>query len=160
VTRYDLGIDEDLCWGCKTCEVACKTENGAPYGIKLIAVGEERPALPDGSLSFVFRLSRCRHCEVPDCMEACNFDAIEQRRDGIVVLDQAVCGGCEACVTACLYRAITFDRAERVAMKCNLCHHRIDQGLLPACADNVCQAHCIRLVGAAASPEGEIHDRV
>jgi Fe-S-cluster-containing dehydrogenase component len=30
-----------------------------------------------------------------------------------------------------------------VARKCNLCHHRVDRGLMPACADNVCLAHCI-----------------
>lgn len=24
-----------------------------------------------------------------------------------------------------------------------MCHHRVDLGLLPACADNVCLAHCI-----------------
>jgi len=30
-----------------------------------------------------------------------------------------------------------------VARKCNLCHHRVSHGLMPACADNVCLAHCI-----------------
>lgn len=151
MTRYNLRIEEALCWGCKTCEVACKAENGAPTGIKLIRVDEEGPALTDGGLAFQFRVRRCRHCEEPACVEACNFEAIIQRRDGIVVLDQSACGGCEACVTACPYRSITFDRATRLATKCNLCHHRIDRGLLPACADNVCLAHCIQLRGADAS---------
>jgi len=27
--------------------------------------------------------------------------------------------------------------------KCNMCYHRVDNGLIPACADNVCLAHCI-----------------
>jgi Fe-S-cluster-containing dehydrogenase component len=38
---------------------------------------------------------------------------------------------------------IAFDDDRSVAQKCNLCHHRVDQGLIPACADNVCPAHCI-----------------
>ena len=36
----------------------------------------------------------------------------------------------------------TFEEKQK-ALKCNLCHHRVDQGLLPACADNICLAHCI-----------------
>jgi Fe-S-cluster-containing dehydrogenase component len=27
--------------------------------------------------------------------------------------------------------------------KCNLCYNRVINGLYPACADNVCLAHCI-----------------
>lgn len=145
MTRYDLDIDDRLCWGCKTCEVACKQEHRAPYGVKLIAISEEGPCWTEGTLTFSFRVNRCRHCDEPACLEACAFDAITRRRDGIVVLDDAACTGCRACLEACPYEAITFDERHGVARKCNLCHHRLDQGLLPACADNVCLAHCIRL---------------
>jgi Fe-S-cluster-containing dehydrogenase component len=44
---------------------------------------------------------------------------------------------------ACPYDAIRFDEEKGKALKCNLCHHRVDKGLIPACADNVCLAHCI-----------------
>jgi Fe-S-cluster-containing dehydrogenase component len=166
VTRLRLKIESDLCWGCKTCEVACKQENGAPTGVKLIEVWQDGPkrtgaASPEGAeaapgasattepgLSFRYRMRYCRHCREPKCLEACHYDAIEKRRDGIVVIDESFCAGCEACVTACPFDAVTFDRPRRVAVKCNLCHHRIDEGLLPACADNVCLAHCISLYGA------------
>lgn len=149
MSPYRLDIAEPLCWGCKTCEVACKQENGAPTGVKLIEVGEDGPRLGvDGELEFSFRVNRCRHCEDPACADACAEAAIEVRPDGIVVLDQEACAGCLACIEACPYAAIAFDEERAVASKCNLCHHRIDQGLLPSCADNVCLAHCIRLVGA------------
>jgi len=46
-------------------------------------------------------------------------------------------------VEECQYGAIGFDDEKQTALKCNLCHHRVDNGLLPACADNVCLAHCI-----------------
>ena len=36
-----------------------------------------------------------------------------------------------------------FDSAKGVARKCNMCHQRVENGLYPACADNVCLAHCI-----------------
>ena len=29
-------IDEDLCWGCDTCELACKQENNPPEGSRWI----------------------------------------------------------------------------------------------------------------------------
>lgn len=138
-----LMIDHDLCWGCKTCEVACKQENRAPDGVKLVAVAEDGPREIDGRLTFRFRVNLCRHCDEPPCGDACPEEAIEKRADGIVVLDVDACSGCQACIPACTYDAIGFDAQEGVARKCNLCHHRVDEGLVPACADNVCLAHCI-----------------
>ena len=35
---------EAFCWGCRTCEVACKQENKAADGVKLISVTEDGPA--------------------------------------------------------------------------------------------------------------------
>ena len=51
------------------------------------------------------------------------------------------CGSC--CIQACPYSAITFDATTARARKCNLCHQRVRNGLFPACADNICLAHCI-----------------
>ena len=141
--RYALIIDEELCWGCKTCEVACKQEEGAPDGVQLITVLEDGPKMVNGKLDFVYRVNVCRHCDEPDCVEACPEDAITKRGDGIVILDVNKCTGCQLCIDACPYDAIAFDAEKGVAWKCNLCYHRVDKGLLPACADNVCLAHCI-----------------
>jgi Fe-S-cluster-containing dehydrogenase component len=143
MTTYALEIDQAACWGCKTCEVACKQENGTADGIKLITVSDDGPELIDGRLHFVFRVNLCRHCDDPPCADACSEEAIAKRSDGIVVMDDERCTGCQACLEACPYDAIDFDPQKGVAQKCNLCHHRVDHGLIPACADNVCLAHCI-----------------
>jgi Fe-S-cluster-containing dehydrogenase component len=143
MTKYALTIAEDFCWGCKTCEVACKQENGAAEGVKLIAVWEDGPKMAAGKLDFCFRVTVCRHCDEPPCTDACPAEAITKRQDGIVVLDAEICTGCGACLEACPYQAIAFDAEKGIAQKCNLCHHRVDKGLVPACADNVCPAHCI-----------------
>ena len=145
MNSISIYIDHPLCWGCKTCEVACKQENRAPDGVKLISVLEEGPQQVDGKLEFYYRVSLCRHCDDPPCEAACPDEAINKRSDGIVVLDTNICTGCQTCISACPYDAIEFDDSESVACKCNLCHHRVDNDLLPACADNVCPAHCIHL---------------
>jgi Fe-S-cluster-containing dehydrogenase component len=141
--RYALIIDHESCWGCKACEVACKQENHAADGVKLISVAEHGPKLVNGTLDFVFHVNVCRHCDDPPCAEVCPEEAIRKREDGIVVIDEDKCTGCQACVDACPFDAIAFDKDRGLAQKCNLCYHRVDKGLIPACADNVCLAHCI-----------------
>ena len=141
--QHTLIIDHESCWGCKTCEVACKQENRASDGVKLIHVNEDGPKMVDGKSEFVFHVKLCRHCDDPPCGDACPDEAIGKREDGIVVMDYDKCSGCRTCIDACPYEAIAFDDEKDLAQKCNLCHHRVDKGLLPACADNVCLAHCI-----------------
>ncbi len=141
--KYVLLIDDKSCWGCKACEVACKQENQAPEGIKHISVSEDGPKMMAGKLDFVYQVNRCLHCEQPPCVEACPAEAITRREDGLVILDGETCTGCGVCIEACPYKAIGYDEQTGRAYKCNLCVHRVDQGLIPVCADNVCLAHCI-----------------
>jgi Fe-S-cluster-containing dehydrogenase component len=143
MSEFKLTIDNHLCWGCKTCEVACKQENRPADGLKFIGVKEIGPGLVDGKMEFTFLVNLCRHCDDPPCAEVCPEGAIAQREDGIVVMDDGLCSGCQACIDACPFNAVAFDEDKAVAQKCNLCYHRVDQGLIPACADNICPAHCI-----------------
>lgn len=153
---YAVEVDHEACWGCQTCEVACKQENRAADGVKLIRVLEDGPRTVDGKLNFIFRVNLCKHCDEPPCAEACSEEAIRKRSDGIVVMDYELCTGCQSCITACPYEAIDFDPDKGIAQKCNLCHHRIDSGLIPACADNVCPAHCIYLKNILATKRAEL----
>ncbi|MGD2186527.1 MAG: 4Fe-4S dicluster domain-containing protein [Desulfobacterales bacterium] len=143
MTLHEIYIDNQACWGCKTCEVACKQEMDTPAGVRLIEVSEDGPKKADGALAFAYHVNMCQHCSEPPCVDACPEEAIVKRSDGIVVMDDNLCSGCQACIEVCPYDAIDFDDDQSIAQKCNLCHHRVDQGLIPACADNVCLAHCI-----------------
>ena len=144
--HFRLVIDHELCWGCKTCEVACKQENQIPDGLKLISISENGHSIGDEKADFIYEALLCRHCEEPSCVDACPEAAIYKRIDGIVVLDSDRCTGCGVCVEACPYDSITFDEGALTARKCNLCYHRVDNGLYPACADNICLAHCIHFI--------------
>ena len=152
MAKYALAIYHESCWGCRTCEAACKQEFDTPDGVRLISVQEKGPKMVEGKPEFFFQVNVCRHCEDPACAQACPERAISIRRDGIVVLDEGSCTGCRLCIEACPYDAIDFDEERGVAQKCNLCHKRVDHGLLPACADNVCLARCIRFEGAQLCP--------
>jgi Fe-S-cluster-containing dehydrogenase component len=141
--KNEVIIDHKLCWGCRTCEVACKQENRVAEGVKLVSVREIEPRQFDDQSDSIFQVNLCRHCDEPPCADACPEAAIRKRDDGIVVMDYDLCTGCQACIDECPYDAIAFDDDKDIAQKCNLCHHRVDHGLIPACADDVCLAHCI-----------------
>ncbi len=141
--QYAILTDDKSCWGCKTCEVACKQENQSVDGVRLIYVSEQGPELNNDKPDFLFHVNMCRHCDDPPCVEICPEEAIAKREDSIVVMDYEKCSGCRSCIEVCPYDAIAFDNDKDIAQKCNLCHHRVDKGLIPACADNVCLAHCI-----------------
>ncbi|GAH35318.1 unnamed protein product [marine sediment metagenome] len=86
---------------------------------------------PNLTLSFLPKL--CNHCLNPPCVDVCPVDALQKRDDGPVLLNQDVCTLCKACATACPYEVIYINEKEGIAEKCNLCAHRIDEGLEPFC---------------------------
>ncbi|MCW9033182.1 MAG: 4Fe-4S binding protein [Rhodospirillales bacterium] len=140
-----LIIDHYACFGCLACEVACKQENGSDYGVKLIEMREDGPRMMNGKLDFTYIVNACLHaeCEGTPCVDSCPDDTITVRPDGIVVMNEKTCTGCEACIPECPTDAIRINDNDMVTEKCNLCYHRVDKGLMPACADNVCLSHCI-----------------
>ena len=157
--RYGLAIDLDRCFGCQTCRIACKVENSLETGsgIRVDTVGGAHPDTPKGTypnLSMYYLPIPCMHCGEPSCMDVCPVDAIYKRDDGIVLVDEEKCNGCQACVSACPYGALTYDDHRDVVVKCTLCHHRIDEGLEPFCVA-CCEAEAI-FFGDLNDPESEV----
>ncbi len=135
--RLGMVIDQDRCIGCEACSVSCKIENKTVnYWIKVETQGSSKKDTPRGrfpDLTMNFLPKLCNHCENPPCVKSCPEDALQKRDDGIVILNQELCTGCQACLTACPYNIIVFDEEKNLAGKCNLCSHRIDQNLEPFC---------------------------
>ena len=141
--QISLIVDLDLCLFHRSCEVACQQENNLPLGVKWMRVLAVGPEEFDGKLKMVFPHIRCRHCGKPPCIEACPTEAIKKRADGIVLIDIDLCIGCKECIEACPFGVPQFDPEQGIVGMCNLCAHRLDQGLQPACVE-LCPTEAIK----------------
>jgi Fe-S-cluster-containing dehydrogenase component/formate-dependent nitrite reductase membrane component NrfD len=146
-------VDQTRCVGCHACTTACKSENEVPLSVtrtyvKSVEVG----TFPQVRRSF--QVTRCNQCEDAPCVAACPTSAMFRRPDGIVDFDKQACIGCKACMAACPYDAIFINPEDHSAEKCNLCAHRIDVGLEPACVV-VCPVEAI-LVGDLNDPTSKV----
>jgi Fe-S-cluster-containing dehydrogenase component/Ni/Fe-hydrogenase subunit HybB-like protein len=146
-------IDQTRCIGCHACTTACKSENDVPLSVtrtfvKSVDVG----TFPQARRAM--QVTRCNQCVDAPCVAACPTSAMFVRSDGIVDFDKQQCIGCKACMAACPYDAIFINPEDHSAEKCNLCAHRLDVGLEPACVV-VCPTQAI-LVGDLADPDSEV----
>lgn len=146
-------LDQTRCIGCNACTTACKSENEVPLGVtrtyvKSVDVG----VFPQVRRSF--QVTRCNQCTDAPCVNACPTGAMFKRDDGIVDFDKNICIGCKACMAACPYDAIFINPDDHSAEKCNMCAHRLDSGLEPACV-SVCPTEAI-LVGDINDPTSKV----
>jgi len=127
-------VDTERCTGCRSCEISCKMELELPAGpIRPMRVMELGPEKVGEKLHYDFIPMNCFHCGNAPCIEACPTGAMQKRDDGIVFVDKPACIGCKQCIKACPFGAPQYDPASGKIEKCDLCMHRIDVGLEPAC---------------------------
>ena len=77
----------------------------------------------------------CNQCTHPACEQVCPTGATFQTKDGVVLIDDKYCIGCQYCVQACPYGARYFNASKGVSQKCYWCYHRITKRLQPACVE-------------------------
>jgi Fe-S-cluster-containing dehydrogenase component len=153
LARWVKVLDQTKCIGCHACTTACKSENEVPVGVtrtyvKSVDVG----VFPQARRAF--QVTRCNQCADAPCVAACPTQAMFRREDGIVDFDKRICIGCKACMAACPYDAIFINPEDHSAEKCNMCAHRLDIGLEPACV-TVCPTEAI-LVGDLNDPGSKV----
>ena len=173
--KLGLVIDLDTCVGCHACATACKEWNTSspvsgplsdyePYGAEPTGVWFNRVRHYEvgeypTSKTINFPLS-CMHCEDAACVTVCPTGASYKREDGIVLVDQEKCMGCNLCAWACPYGARELDEARQVMTKCTLCVDRIyDPALAPEDRKPACVKACptgARLFGDVKNPDSEV----
>ena len=128
-------FNQQMCIGCRTCQVACKDKNDLEVGylfrrVESFEVGEfPAPA--------TFHYSgACNHCHTPACVEVCPAGATYiNEEDGTVQHDDEACIGCGYCALSCPYRAPKVDRDAGRSVKCDGCTRRVAEGGAPVCVE-------------------------
>jgi Fe-S-cluster-containing dehydrogenase component len=152
--RLGLVIDLDTCVGCQACVTSCKAWNTGghmapltdidPYGGDADGVWFNRvhayEHTTDAGGRTVHFPRSCLHCAEPACVTVCPTGASYKRAsDGIVLIAEDKCIGCQLCSWACPYGAREFDAHVGVMKKCTLCVDRIyndnlaQEDRIPAC---------------------------
>jgi anaerobic dimethyl sulfoxide reductase subunit B (iron-sulfur subunit) len=137
--QYGFFFNQDRCFDCKACVVACKVWNNIPAGpVKWARMFQwEKGTFPDMRLHFLF--APCYHCENPVCVDAANGAMYKEEKYGAVLIDpdKATSIDLRRAQEACPYGAIQFDSdaMDATASKCTMCIDRLEQGLLPVCVD-------------------------
>ena len=175
MTQLALVIDLNVCVGCHACVTSCKEWNTSGDAGPLVDL---RPYDADPTGTFFNRVQTfevgeypntetvhfpksCLHCEDPPCVPVCPTGASYKRKeDGIVLVDQDKCMGCNLCAWACPYGARELDPVDGVMKKCTLCIDRIYDETLepedrqPACVIT-CPAHA-RFFGDLDDPDSQV----
>ena len=170
-TRWGMVIDITRCPdGCTACVEACRKENNvALHGDPRFDIHWIRKATISRRVENATEISApllCNHCDNPPCALVCPVQATYKRKDGIVIVDKHRCIGCRYCLIACPYNMRMFNfksnhewtnetyptRAHGVSESCTFCHHRLDQGMQPACVEACAKS------GGGAMVFGDLND--
>lgn len=109
-----IGVNHDRCSGCRACEVICSLARFKEVNPKKAALKISGEFPVPGT----YRINYCDQCG--QCADACPVEAIVPR-EGVYLLDQALCTGCGSCVEACPYGVIIIPAGMDVPVKCELC---------------------------------------
>jgi formate dehydrogenase iron-sulfur subunit len=141
---YGLLVDVTKCTGCERCVEACVADNQ----LDPAAAAHDRAVAPDGlsanrlcALRMLepgrFARYSCLHCLEPSCVSACLVGGISKSPQGPVVYDPDKCIGCRYCMLACPLHVPRYewDKTLPLMAKCDMCHDRLQRGLVPACVE-------------------------
>lgn len=131
--KFRMIHDENLCIGCQSCSVACRSENEVPDDVFRLQVRiQTEGTFPD--LKMNFKRQSCVMCDDAPCVEVCPTGASFQTVDGLVHIEERLCVSCKYCVIACPYDARFMNPITKAINKCTFCfENRVAHGLDPAC---------------------------
>jgi carbon-monoxide dehydrogenase iron sulfur subunit len=117
MTRRGIAVREDLCSGCRACQVACVASHEGLFGVytsRLRVVKDEPLGVDEPQV--------CRLCGKAPCVAACPSGALY--RDHVtsaVLLRSEGCDGCLCCVAACPFGMVSIHPTTGLPLICDLC---------------------------------------
>ncbi|WP_243544035.1 4Fe-4S dicluster domain-containing protein [Pseudodesulfovibrio tunisiensis] len=149
-------VDTTRCTACRGCQVACKEWKGLKPGMtkqtgthqnppdlnavtpKLVRFSEH---MIDGKVEWFFFPDQCRHCVAPPCLDVADIyveGAViqDEKTNAVLYTDkirQLTKEQFEEMREACPYNIPRRDDETGEVMKCDMCHDRVVNGLLPMC---------------------------
>lgn len=155
-------MDVRRCIGCHSCTIACKTENQVPLGVWRTHMRFYEKGLYPKVKRHFFPVI-CDHCEEAPCIEASENNGVGsfyKSKEGIVLINYKKLEGrtprqikteVDAAIEACPLEAIYVNPLTNLPEKCTFCAHRVEKGLVPACAQS-CVGK-VRVFGDLSDPE-------
>jgi formate dehydrogenase beta subunit len=165
--------DTTVCIGCKACVAACASANELEPDTALSGGIWQMPDDLNPQTKNIIQLYRsedgaeqsfmkrqCMQCVDPACVSGCPFGALSKGEYGIIEWDGTRCIGCRFCEIGCPFDVPRFEwtKFNPKVVKCELCRHRYDDGLGPACTE-VCPTQAV-IFGTRADLLTEAHRRI
>lgn len=141
-----LAIQQENCTGCRMCELACSSSKEGQF-----IPDRSRIKVVDNRLEGWSRPAVCLQCDEPMCVAVCPSQAISKKvtaqGDHVIEVDPEKCYGCQSCVMACPFGAMSFFPKSK-ATKCDLC------GGSPECV-KFCFYDCLKFIELDAQMRAE-----
>ncbi|MCW3996381.1 MAG: thiamine pyrophosphate-dependent enzyme [Candidatus Bathyarchaeota archaeon] len=129
MVNQHIECDNDKCVGCDICEYVCSFEKEKVFNplksrIRSIRIGQ----------TFNTAVT-CKACIDTPCITACPEDALAvSSKTGAIIVDEEKCKGCDWCIEACKYGAITLHPTSHKAIVCDMCGG--DPKCIPLCPES------------------------
>jgi len=122
VKRIKLRGNE--CSECRLCEMICALTNKGKISPSLSAITiVANPLILEHP-----KLTVCRHCKEPQCLESCSEGAINlNMATQTIHIEYDKCTGCFSCIEACPFESIKADDESNLPIKCDLYDNLIIQ---------------------------------
>ena len=141
--HYAMLIYKDRCIDCELCIEACaQTNNVASYGYRNAILSRKKTGVAASKMIREFLPVLCNQCNRPPCVRVCPTKATyKDKENGIVMMNESLCIGCKACMTACPYNARYYNREVKAIDKCDFCYRkRLQNGATNTACAEACPA--------------------
>jgi len=160
--HYAMLIFKERCIDCELCMEACKLTNSVPsYGYRITVLNRKKTGVAASKFIREFLPVLCNQCNKPPCVRVCPTKAtFKDKKNGIIMIEESLCVGCKACMTACPYNARYYNRETDSVDKCDFCFsRRLQNGKIDTACVEACPTDAL-FFGDLSDSKSEIYDLI